>query len=137
VLLLARHFLKGAAELTPEAAGLLEAHPWPGNVRELEFAIQQAVALCQGGKIQAEDLRLRAVAPGVAPAPSSAPLQRGAGPARIVESQRSRTAKITDQQVLDALRQTGGNRNAAARLLGMSRATLFRRLKRVRGDEEE
>jgi DNA-binding NtrC family response regulator len=147
VLLLAKHFLPDDVDLDASAVTKLKEYSWPGNVRELEFTMQQAGALCQGGVVTADDLRLRPVtgtipvvrpdvvvskgAGGVAPPPSIA---SGGDP---FESSRQRVSRLTSEDIKNALAQTGGNRNEAAKLLGIGRATLFRLLKKMRDDDDD
>ena len=116
--LLARHFVSRLAarhrlpepELTPEALDALGAQGWPGNVRELRNALERAVVVRGGLAIRAEDVR---------PAAAS-----GAPALTLDEETREREA------ALEALRQSGGNRDAAARKLGISVRTLYYRLRR-------
>jgi transcriptional regulator of acetoin/glycerol metabolism len=115
-------------------------------VRELEFTIKQAAALCPGDLIQAKQIRLRqptgtqpALSPmgmvPMAPSPAPAPPATAApalSPGNGLESTRGRAARLSREDIVAALKQTGGNRNQAAKLLGVSRATFFRRLKEFR-----
>jgi len=117
--LLARHFLPAGASLAPDAEAALRAHPWPGNVRELRFVLERAAALAPGGRVHAGDLSLEEGAP---PRPSGAP--RGS-----VRSARRRVAALTAAEITAALRACEGNRKAAAEALGISRATLYRKLR--------
>ena len=91
---------------------LLE-YPWPGNVRELENAIEFAIVRCGEGAIQPEDLPPellhRRRRPREAPVLAEAPMDER-------------------EQLVAALQQARGNRTEAARLLGISRATFYRRL---------
>jgi DNA-binding NtrC family response regulator len=99
---------KPVQEVSTEAMRRLVAYPWPGNVRELQNAVEFAVIRCQGAVIHAEDLP-----PEIGGA--AAPLLRDA---------------YADEQgrLRAALESARGNRTVAARLLGISRATLYRRL---------
>lgn len=114
--LLARHFAARLAarhgvpapRLTAEALEVLAGHPWPGNVRELRNVLERAVVVRGGEPIRVEDLAL------AAPAPATSSLDR---------THREREA------LLAALRRTGGRRDEAARLLGISVRTLYYRLK--------
>lgn len=103
-----------AQGFSPEAMALLTAHDWPGNVRELINAVEYALASSGPGPIGPENLP-----PTLNPAPGRiAPLAR-----------RPRTRQDRRQRARDALAQSGGNRNRAAELLGISRSTLWRWLK--------
>jgi PAS domain S-box-containing protein len=103
--------------ISPEAVARLAAYGWPGNVRELRNAIDYALVLCPGGEIGPQHLPQRiGVAAGGATGPPD--------PAEAIE----RTGLI------QALRQAGGNQSAAARLLGVSRVTVWKRMKKHRVD---
>jgi len=103
--------------LAPAATRVLLQHDWPGNVRELENALEYAVLHCTEGLIAVRDLP-----PEIAPAAEGA-AEPPAGNGELDEAGRIRVA----------LDQCGGNRTAAARLLGISRATLYRKLSRFEG----
>jgi len=102
---------KRVTELSNEAVRLLMYHLWPGNVRELRSAIEFAVIRCSGAVIQSDDLPPEILAP--------ADLG-GSIPGDPLNDEKAR--------FLDALDRSRGNRALAARLLGISRATLYRRL---------
>jgi DNA-binding NtrC family response regulator len=105
------------AGLSPGAADQLLRYRWPGNVRELENAMERAVALARGRRIEADDLpeEVRRAAP----LPSAA-TSEGVRPLDEVEK----------EYVLAALKATGGNQTQAARALRIGTATLYRMLKR-------
>jgi len=104
--------------LEPEALGRLVSYAWPGNVRELENVLERALILARGPMITAADLALSdAPADGAPPRPE--PLRT----LREVEMEHIR-------RVLDA---TDGNESRAARILGIHRDTLSRKLRRLRG----
>jgi DNA-binding NtrC family response regulator len=133
---------------------ILCAYDWPGNVRELENAIERAATLCEGNIIQAIDLPPRLLAsvniPGLAagaqaPAalpevPDTAlyPLPRGAESTPLPGSGPASTGAVLplknflrEQEkahLLRAIKQCGGDKEQAALLLGISIATLYRRL---------
>ena len=129
---LARHFLAMHARrlgvsasppaLTPAALRHLEEHGWPGNVRELENAIERALVLSEGQRIDAEHL-----APGAHPA---VPAANGAGSpdgASADLSVKRRTETLERTLIAQALERTGGNRTRAAQLLDLShRALLYK-----------
>jgi transcriptional regulator with GAF, ATPase, and Fis domain len=110
--------------LSPDTLKALKAYPWPGNVRELENALEYAVALCAGQTIQIEDLP-EEIRPGAAaPAPGHAepPAARHA----------TRAAGATDPErarIVEALDAAHWNRHRAAKALGLSRSTLWRRMR--------
>ncbi|MBU0984068.1 MAG: sigma 54-interacting transcriptional regulator [candidate division Zixibacteria bacterium] len=94
----------------------LQAHDWPGNVRELENAIERAAVLSRDGTIMPDGLPLSIVGhgkPGVREG-SSRPLS---------------LAQMEDDHIQLVLTSTGGNRTQAAKILGISQATLWRKLK--------
>jgi transcriptional regulator with PAS, ATPase and Fis domain len=119
--LLARHFLELYGErfgrpglkLSHPALAALLSHPFPGNVRELENAIQAAIALAQDETISVDDLRLESAAP-------QTPEEDGLLPLSEVER----------RHIERVLRAVDGNRRAAARILGIDRTTLYRKLQR-------
>lgn len=101
--------------VTPEAMDRLMAHDWPGNVRELRNAIEYAFVLCPGGGIAPEHLPSKLASRKTPAEPPAGAAADEAGPR---------------QQVLEALKQTGWNRTEAARVLGISRVTLWKRMKK-------
>ncbi|MCZ6787951.1 MAG: sigma-54 dependent transcriptional regulator, partial [Planctomycetota bacterium] len=113
IVALAEHFLArfGArygkqVVFAPDAMAALRAHDWPGNVRELEHALEKAIALSTGAEITAAQVVQAAVSP-------------AAG-----GTLREQKAAFERVRVADALKQTGGNRTEAARVLGISRRML-------------
>jgi transcriptional regulator with PAS, ATPase and Fis domain len=107
-------------ELAPSALAVLAAHAWPGNIRELRNVLEQAAMLTDNGRLGAEDFAR--VLPAVAPAraePGATPHLRPL-PQLIAELERS--------TIQSALAATGGNKVSAAKLLGISRATLYEKL---------
>ena len=139
VIPLAKHFLDffsrehrlGPKRLTAEAADVLCAYRWPGNVRELRNTMERMAVLSKGEELGLGDVPapLRAaVAGATAPsaggggAPGGREEGRGAGK---MEDARRAAEKAT---VAAALAKCGGNRAAAARELGVSRRTLYRKM---------
>ncbi len=117
--LLVNHFLnlfnksykKNLEGISQEALKIFMTYPWPGNVRELQHAIEHAFVLCNGPTITLEYLPLE-----IRNFPSVEP--------KVAES----PAKISSrqaQEVLQALNKSGWNKAKAARLLGISRPTLY------------
>ena len=107
-------------ELAPSALAVLASHRWPGNVRELRNVLEQAAMLTDNARLSGEDfaaILLRAGERIDAPVPAQTlrPL-----PQLIAELERS--------SIESALAATGGNKVSAAKMLGISRATLYERL---------
>lgn len=106
-----------AAEKTisPEAMRTITDHDWPGNFRELEAVLQRAYLLATGTMIDLCHLPHEI---------TSVPVASAEG-----ESQRNRSlAEIEREGVIAALRETNGDKQKAAKLLGVSRTTLYRKL---------
>jgi DNA-binding NtrC family response regulator len=105
---------KDAPSLSPEAVALLLRHPWPGNVRELEKAMERAVVLAGTEVLQPEDLppAIRGTADGADPAPGGRTL-----------------AEVEKAHILVILHRHAWNQARAAEELGISRTTLWRKLR--------
>jgi two-component system response regulator HydG len=106
---------------TARAADQLARYDWPGNVRELENAIERAVALSTGPRIDVEDL------------PEEV---RQATSALLPQSGSRRLADVEREAILGTLESLQGNRARAAEVLGIGIATLYRKLKQY-GEGEE
>jgi DNA-binding NtrC family response regulator len=127
VLLLARHDAGARAQalgippcdIAPAALELLRDHPWPGNRDELLRAMERAAESAGAGPIRPSDLALESA--GAAPVARVAPGQMGS----------LRLADVERDAILSALERSSGSRSAASRELGISRATLYRRLKEL------
>jgi len=124
---LAEHFLAAHSAgrdidffLSPQTAALLTTYAWPGNVRELENAMERASVLSPGEILPSHlPSRLAAEFPGEISLPSE-----GGGLDEIV-------AAVERVYILNALRNCGGVRSRAARLLGIKRTTLLARMRRL------
>jgi len=120
--LLARHFANRFARemnakvqgLSPDALAAIDSYGWPGNVRELENRIKRAVIMADGKMVTAADLDL----PGIAGAGGDLPINLRAA------------REVADRKVIrQALSRTDNNISGAAKLLGISRPTLYDLLK--------
>jgi transcriptional regulator with PAS, ATPase and Fis domain len=113
------------ARIAPAARTALEAYPWPGNVRELRNALEYAYVIGEGPVLVPGDLPLEIVQPGL--------LAEGTPPAPIVNA----PAPVADDEPAEvarirrALERAGGNRERAAQMLGISRVTLWRRMREL------
>ncbi|HAV60916.1 MAG TPA: transcriptional regulator, partial [Verrucomicrobiales bacterium] len=117
----ARENDKTVTGFTPEAMQALQRCPWPGNVRELRWAIESAVVMCRGELIGLRDLP-DTVRESVLAPPSSVADPDGEPIPELSVKEAER------QLIIRALEETGGNRTAAAKKLGIARRTLHRKL---------
>ena len=129
--LLAEHFLERMARvsgvsrtISEEALRALDQYDWPGNVRELENSIDRACALSSGPTLQTGDL----------PSPIQnihhrLPQEGASGP-RIVP-----LCDVEKQVILRTIDQLKGDKLLAARLLGIGKTTLYRKLKEYSGED--
>jgi two-component system, NtrC family, response regulator len=122
--LLARHFVNrfgrelnpGVQSLAADAAEAIDAYPWPGNVRELENRLKRAIIMADGKSITAADLDLKSEA-------SEEPIAINLRAAREVADRKA---------IRQAMSRTDNNISSAAKLLGISRPTLYDLLKQYR-----
>ena len=98
--------------LDAAAAELLVQHSWPGNLRELNNVMKRAVLLARGRQITAAEL------------------QQAMGPVRQNAVPTRHDAADERQRIEEALRQTGGNKAKAARLLGIDRKTIYNKMEK-------
>ncbi len=124
--LLARHFASRhvvhgePAALTDAAIEELLDYPWPGNVRELKNCIEAAIAAAGGHTIQPHHLPRR--------------FRRGAAPV-VPGADTVNLRELERRAILRALEMAGQDRARAARLLGIGKTTLYRKLKQMRAPE--
>ncbi|MBX7081812.1 MAG: sigma 54-interacting transcriptional regulator [Nannocystaceae bacterium] len=109
------------------ALAMLSGYPWPGNVRELRNVMRRALLLCDGDEIQLAHLPIDKLG-----AAFAAPSQEGSlPPAATVPPLREVKEKYVQaerQRIIDALERCHGNQTEAAKLLGVARRTLIKRL---------
>jgi DNA-binding NtrC family response regulator len=145
-----REFGTSVRFVSRRAMERLLAYEWPGNVRELEHAVRCALLLSDSDRIDLEDLPRDVLAaqlpskPGVVETVASSPQPVWAGPALSPEPVRPAPSSLRDltrDALMSALSHARGNRQRAARILGVSRTTLYRMLARYGleslGREEE
>ena len=148
VALLVHHFIgniskkigKEISGISDQALMYMAQYPWPGNVRELEHVLERACVLCAGPTITSEQLssdiidyrkemesRAAAEQQSFIP-PGSSAVQGG------FQTPDLQAALSPEDRILNALRKSGGNKAKAARLLGIDRSTLYRKLKEFQID---
>jgi transcriptional regulator with GAF, ATPase, and Fis domain len=125
--------------IAPAALKVLEKYHWPGNVRELENVIRRGLVVAKGDAILLSDLPPEITGQGTPPAgtaPSEAMAGDLAGMARQLFAWARRDPKlkvlpaVERELVIQALKETGNNQVHAARLLGITRATLRKRIEK-------
>ncbi len=121
-----RHVASGGERpraIAPAALERLLAYPWPGNVRELQNVLEFAVLRAGTGVLDVEHL------------PESVRAGTTAATAPAAAGSRTPAAALDREQILAALAASGGNRAETARRLGISRVTLWKRLKQYGVDD--
>ena len=141
ILPLARYFAERMAQssgstcisFSRDAVQLLENYDWPGNIRELENAIVRAAALCDQA-VRPEDLPERVrnfTAPTALQAHAKTPHDGNGDDGEDLLS----LAEVEGRHIFRVLARTGGNKQAAARVLGIDRTTLQRKLERYNTEQ--
>ncbi len=127
--LLVNHFLEKFSDsdrpvhsISEEAMARLMAYDWPGNVRELENAVERALALGTGPVLQLADL------------PSN--LHHSSSERLPANDELVPLEELERRAIFRALRETGGDKLAAARLLGIGKTTLYRKLKQYETEQQ-
>ncbi len=107
----------GSVTLSPEALTALKSRFWPGNVRELEHAVQQALTLSQGRVLYPEDF------------PCAEPRRDGQNQAAPLDATLS-LDDVEKRHIQGVLQATGFNKTRSATILGIDRATLYRKARK-------
>ena len=115
-----QRFNRPALALSAEARRRLENHAWPGNVRELRNCLERAAALATSDTIEPEQVLPKTT--GATPAQPAADTQAASQSVLTLE-------ELERQHILRVLAETGGNRERAAAILGISARTLYRKLR--------
>jgi transcriptional regulator with GAF, ATPase, and Fis domain len=102
--------------VSANSTGLLMSHSWPGNVRELENVIERAILMSPGLEVKREALVPVAT-------------EEDENPMPLHQATRAVMQNLEREKILRALNKLEGNRSRAARFLGISRATLYEKLK--------
>ncbi|MBN1902036.1 sigma-54-dependent Fis family transcriptional regulator [Candidatus Sumerlaeota bacterium] len=125
ILPMARYFIKKLAKnlkianlrLDASTLDILQEYTWPGNIRQLENALERAAVVCRNGVILPENL--------------PANISRYSDPTQGIYSLESSLEQVERQHIKNILAHTGGNRTKAAQVLGISAATLWRKMKEM------
>lgn len=134
VLVLAQHFVEQYAErfgknvygITEDAARALLAHDWPGNVRQLENAIERAVTLTRFDQLTVDDFSANAAAE-----------QKPAWQTVHDDADQLPTLqRLEDRYIEHVLKVADGNKTQAAKVLGLDRRTLYRKLERIHASDD-
>ena len=112
--------MKDISGITPEALAMLSANEWQGNIRELRNCIEKMVVLATGNVLDTADVPEFQTPPAVKKAPED--------PLNLENSEKELIRK--------ALAECGNNRAAAARKLGISRRTLYRKLESMDAEND-
>lgn len=117
ILLLAQYFLHKYStkydkklDLSPSAANKLSAHPFPGNVRELQHCMEKAVILCDNQTLQADDFYFRE--------------------SSLMKEQEETIEDMEKRAISNAIKKYEGNYTAVAKQLGITRQTLYNKIKK-------
>lgn len=118
VAMFCREFGRPLYAIAPESLAALAAHRWPGNIRELRNVIEHAVMTCDGTTIMPIHLGL------------SAPRESKPGSLHLAATRDQSVDQVEREHILRVLDIAGDSRSRAATLLGVSRSTLYEKLKR-------
>jgi len=118
-----QQFKTETVALTPDSEAALERYVWPGNIRELRNVLERAMLLAEGRFITEQEIR-RSLAGGAALPASHRPSHPQRETASVVLDD------VTSRHISKVIEDTRGNKSEAARRLGISRRSLYRRLRR-------
>ncbi len=127
ILALVHHFLarygadEGVTDFSPQFMNQLMQYNWPGNVRELENTVQAAVAKTRGLRLEVDDL------------PSTFQYCSGRQSGSLDSA---RLQDLERKAILEGLRMTGGDRVKAAKMLGIGKTTIYRKIKEYHLEDE-
>lgn len=109
-------------QVSDEAMRRLVRYSWPGNIRELQNAIERAFALSSAPRIGLEDLPAAVIRATEPESDGGKPRENAGEPLPLEEIER--------RNIAAALKHAGGNKNEAARILGIDRQRLYRKLQK-------
>jgi transcriptional regulator with GAF, ATPase, and Fis domain len=114
--------------ISREAFKLLEEYPWPGNVRELRSCIERACILADGARIEANDLDLRGIASVSSPDGTLGEMDLSG---TLAEATARVQRLVERRKIIQALKESAGNRTRAAESLGISTKTLLAQIREL------
>ncbi len=114
-------------DITAEALEMLRNYPWPGNIRELENMIERAMNFTSENIIRVEHLPTE-VREGIQPGDDQV---KESVPDGAISIYKNKWEQLEKDAIHKALRQTGGNKSKAAKVLGMSRSWLYQKMNRL------
>jgi DNA-binding NtrC family response regulator len=119
---------RAGVRFEPNALALLQQYGWPGNIRELRNVIERAVLLCTGEVITRSHLPVEKMAIEAPLAAATSPLTQTLSGARTRASQPPGPRDAERERIIAVLEKCAGNQSEAAKVLGIGRNTLIRRL---------
>jgi DNA-binding NtrC family response regulator len=127
-------FQRPALTLSEEARQKLESFNWPGNVRELRNTIERAAALSESDRIEVAQFAQLIDHKDTAASPDASPTAAASQTASDTDAPTRTLEELERQHILRVLEETGGNRERAAIILGISARTLYRKLREYEDD---
>jgi len=118
-----KEFGKEIKVISDEVLSIFMKYPFPGNVRELENAIERSVIMCEGDELRKEHLPER--------------FQESRPTVELKKDEYLSLAEIEEQYILKITQATKGNKSEAARILGINRASLWRKLKEINAKKRQ
>ncbi len=116
-----KEFNKGVNRVADEVVSIFMSYDFPGNVRELEHIIERGVILADGKSIECNHLPMRF---------------HGAAPTTLDDGKKFMTlAEMEEKYIMEVLEASGGNKSKTTKLLGISRAALWRKLKKFKEEK--
>jgi DNA-binding NtrC family response regulator len=116
-----KEFGKEIKMISDDVLSIFMNYSFPGNVRELENAIERAVIMCEGDELRKEHLPRR--------------FQGNKQAVELKKDEYPPLAEIEKQYIIKVIQVTKGNKSEAARILGINRASLWRKLKEIEGEK--
>ncbi len=117
------------SQISARAMRTLQAYPWPGNIRELENVLSRAALLCDGKQIHTSDLEGAGLSHASSPVPMALPDSEAMAGKTLKEMVEETVAALETSAIEDALEKSSGSATKAAKRLGISRATIYNKLR--------